>query len=111
MTTTASSASNLAGLEISAEYAEVFATIHQPDHRRVGTPPYFQIGISLLKQTDTGDYEYIDGTPDFKYRQHQLEINPGRLPPGKYLLLPTSSHTVAAGEEPRRQAALSIHCE
>jgi len=113
-------------LVVGGEDAEMFATVHQPDKRRIGTPLYFDIGVTVLKETAMkGQYKFVASSGNAVDRQHQLEINPGYLTAGTYLLVPTSTGCKMEGvrrklewagkgikeSDMARSAVLSVHCD
>jgi hypothetical protein len=113
-------------ITIGGEGAEMYATVHQPDKRRIGTAAYFDIGVTILKETAaTGQYHFIASSGNSVDRQNQLEIFPGTLSSGTYLVIPTSTGCRIESERQRiiqsgkaltdadvtRTAVLSIHSE
>jgi hypothetical protein len=113
-------------ITIGGEGAELYATVHQPDKRRIGTPTYFDIGVTILKETAAaGQYQFIASSGNSVERQNQLEVFPGVLSSGTYLIIPTSTgcrmeyerqQILKAGKtvsdaDLTRSAVLSIHSE
>ena len=112
-------------LVVSEPNAELFAIVHQPDKRRIGTPVYFDIGVTILKEVGTKKYEVMASSGNAVDRQHQLECNPGTLGAGTYIVVPTSTGCIVENERQKakkvgknitqddlnRQAVLSFHCE
>ena len=78
-------------LRVYEEGAEIFLCIHQPDKRRIGTFDYFDIGLSVLKFVGEGQYSLVGFVSPSSMRQHQLELNPGTLSAGTYIIVPTST--------------------
>ena len=113
-------------LIIAGEGAELYATVHQQDKRRIGTPLYFDIGATILKETSVkGEYKFIGSSGNAVDRQHQLEITKGVISSGTYLLFPTSTGCKIENERKElakkgknvtpddvtRPAMISVHCD
>ena len=105
--------------KVKEDGAEAFLTVHQPDKRRIGSPDYFDIGITVLKKNAGGNGHTLVGyvSPSAS-RQHQLELNPGVLSTGTYLLVPTSTgcriqqeKLLGSNGDFNRSCVLSIHCD
>ena len=57
-------------LIIAGEGAEMYATVHQQDKRRIDTPMYFDIGVTVLKETSVkGEYKFIGSSGNAVDRQ------------------------------------------
>ena len=68
----------------------VYVSVHQKDTRCVGSGPYVDIGVTVLKFNDaTQKYDLIGSTGNSSDRQNQTESM--CLEPGQYLVLPTST--------------------
>ena len=78
-------------LIFAGEGAELYASVHQPDKRRIHAPQYFDIGVTILKEGTNGTYNFIASTGNAVDRQHQLEVGKGLLTAGTYILIPTST--------------------
>jgi Calpain family cysteine protease len=114
-------------LKVKEDGAEVYVTVHQPDKRRIGTPDYFDIGVAVLRFVKEGEYELVSFKACEVKRQQQLDVSPGVLSAGSYLIVPMStgcrvqaevqalksSGGLAADADALRQrnCVLSVHCE
>ena len=66
------------------------AAVHQEDIRCQGAKPYIDIGVSVLKVDPTyGTFSLVIGSGTSVERQNQTEQFD--LPPGKYLVVPTTT--------------------
>ena len=113
-------------LIIAGNGAELYATVHQQDKRKIGSPLYFDIGVTILKETSIkGEYKFIGSSGNAVDRQHQLEVPTGSLPQGTYILVATSTgckienerrNIIASGKsltpaDVTRSAVISVHCD
>ena len=65
-------------------------SVHQEDIRCAGAKPYIDLGVSVLKPNPVyGTFELVKGTGNSVERQNETgEFN---LPPGKYIVVPTTT--------------------
>ena len=68
----------------------VYVSIHQKDTRCVGSGPYVDIGVTVLRLNAADNkYELVASTGNSADRQNQTESM--CLEPGQYLVIPTST--------------------
>lgn len=111
---------------LAGDGAEMYASIHQPDMRRIDALMYFDFGITILKETTTrGEYRCVGSCGNAVERQSQINFLPGTIPSGTFYLVPTTTGCRVNAEKQKilksgreldpsaliRQAVVSIHCE
>ena len=111
-------------LTVTDPSSEFFITVHQQDKRAIGSPLYYDFGVTVLQETGKGKFDYLKGTGNTVERQQQLEIRLGSMPAGNYLIVPTSTGCKVEQEKEllekvgkpistenfTRNAVLSVHC-
>ena len=112
-------------LKIKEKGSEVFATVHQPYKRRIGSLNYIDIGVVIPKEVvvqGRRDFVVMGSSHNTVSRQNQLEMNPGTLDVGTYIVVLTSTGCLVENElriMPSdllgiiydRPCVMSIHCD
>jgi hypothetical protein len=71
------------------ETCDLYASVHQPDHRIIGALPYIDVGVVILQSTGVGTFRHVSSSGTSVERQNQFEAN--NLAPGEYIVIPTST--------------------
>ena len=79
-------------IKLSKACEKVFFSIHQKDIRCISSKSYIDFGVTVLQETAPGQFKLITSTGNSADRQNQTKEM--SLPPGTYLVIPTSSGSV-----------------
>jgi calpain-15 len=71
------------------ETCDLFASVHQPDQRIIGSLPYIDVGVVILQSTGVGTFRHVSSSGTSVERQNQFEAK--NLVPGEYIVIPTST--------------------
>ena len=112
-------------LTVSQPNTQIYAAVHQTDKRQIGSPTYFDVGVTFLRE-DCGakkGFTVVGSAGNAAERQNQVELE--GLSIGTYIVVPTSTgcrielekeQRIAAGkpiteDEFCRDATLTLHSD